>query len=468
MTSTSQTNQTRILLQSSLEHWNSLTEVQQIATAELAKRYKAQTCSNLDPCASSPLKWLEIKRPKIFHPINGLIVFEPRPYQRELLNDWDASKRIVLKSRQIGISQTISAEVIWKALYRAPRRILVVSRNLDQAIEFIRYARMFIPADVSLTEDNKTSLTFANGSQIKAQGDSPDAGRGYAASDVYLDEFAFQRWSREIWQAISPTVSTGGSLTVVSTPFGATGKFHDLWKEASAVDSQWKTYRFPWSVHFDDAWAEATRKQLSRAEFASEHDCSFEESGDHIWRHADIDACMETDISCGPLDEHTYMIAADMAGMGKDSTVILVIDTTAKPYRVVHTRKLDKASNQAKIDAFDDLSNMYGVEDLWVDATGQSALDITDEFQKALKETSDAKRTVNTFTFTVKSKSEALTRLTRWIEKRDILYDDHRIREQLLAYKLPDTGLKTDYVMALAIAAHVLELPRIRPRMVVV
>ena len=467
MTSTSHPDPTASLLQQSLERWNSLTPAQKQAAAELARRQTAKG-SVPDPRAESPLAWLEIAKPQILHPIDGIVTLTPRWYQQDLLADHDAPLRIVLKSRQIGISQICAAEAAWKLLYRAPRRILVVSRNVEQAGDFISYVRTFIKPD-DLTEDNKTRLTLRNGSSIRAQGDSPSAGRGTPASDVYLDEFAFPRWSSEIWQAIQPTVSTGGTLTVLSTPFGATGKFHELWGEAVQPDSGWKTYTLPWTVLFDEAWAEKTRRRLSRAEFASEHDCSFEESGDRMWMKTDIDACMLPQVQERQKGGHKYLITADMAGMGKDSTVILVIDTTAKPYKIVHVRKLDRASNEAKISAMHDLSALYGVRDLHLDATGQSAMDLADEINKGLKaKDSSLKRTAHSFLFSSKSKPEALQRLTRWIEHHDIQYDDPRIREELLAYKLPDTGLRTDHVMALAIAAHVLEKPRIAPRLIAV
>ncbi|HEY3413297.1 MAG TPA: terminase family protein [Armatimonadota bacterium] len=454
------------MLRLSQQRWGSLTATQKQAAAELARRHTAQ--DRYDPSAESPLKWLELTKPKIFHPTDGWVTFEPRWYQSDILGAWDHPLRIILKSRQIGISQVCAAEAAWKMLYQGPRRILNVSRNVEQATDFIAYVRAFIPSG-ELVEDNKTRLTLRNGSSIRAQGDSPSAGRGTPASDVYLDEFAFPRWANEIWQAIQPTVSTGGSLTVLSTPYGASGKFHDLWGEAIGEGSGWASYNLPWTVLFDEAWAAKTRKRLSRSEFASEHDCSFEESGDRMWRHSDIDRCMLPEVSEGPRESHKYLITADMAGMGVDSTVILVVDITAKPYRIVHVRKLDRASNDTKIQAFHDLSALYGAKDLHLDATGQSALDLIEEVNKGLKSKDpDIKRTAHSFIFSAKTKPEALQRLTRLLEHGEVQYDDPHIREELLAYKLPDTGLKTDHVMALAIAAHILERPTAPARATVI
>lgn len=188
-----------------------------------------------------------------------------------------------------------------------------------------------------------------------------------------------------------------------------------------------------------------------------------------MWRKPDIDACMLPHVQEGPNDGRKYLLVGDMAGMGKDSTVFLVLDITERPFRVVHVRKLDRASNDDKVRALHDLSASYRVRDIHLDSTGQSALDIAEEFTKALKaRDATLKRTVHAFTFSSKTKPEAITRLTRWIEHHDVQYDDPRIREELLAYKLPDTGLRTDHVMALAIAAHLLEKPRTPARVIVV
>jgi len=70
-------------------------------------------------------------------------------------------------------------------------------------------------------------VEFPNGSRITALPANPDTARGFSAN-VFLDEFAFHKDSRKIWQALFPVISAGWKLRVVSTPNGKGNKFYDL------------------------------------------------------------------------------------------------------------------------------------------------------------------------------------------------------------------------------------------------
>ena len=66
------------------------------------------------------------------------------------------------------------------------------------------------------------------GSKITALPANPDTARGFSAN-VFLDEFAFHRDSKEIWRALFPVISKPGlKLRVVSTPNGRGNKFYEL------------------------------------------------------------------------------------------------------------------------------------------------------------------------------------------------------------------------------------------------
>ena len=71
-------------------------------------------------------------------------------------------------------------------------------------------------------------MGFANGSRIKSIPANRSTGRGFTATDVYLDEFAYAEYAADIYQSISPTVAQGGRLTVGSTPNGVGNLFHEL------------------------------------------------------------------------------------------------------------------------------------------------------------------------------------------------------------------------------------------------
>ena len=65
------------------------------------------------------------------------------------------------------------------------------------------------------------------GSRITALPANPDTARGFSGN-VFLDEFAWHRDSRQIWAALYPVISAGYKLRVTSTPNGKGNKFYEL------------------------------------------------------------------------------------------------------------------------------------------------------------------------------------------------------------------------------------------------
>ncbi len=78
------------------------------------------------------------------------------------------------------------------------------------------------------------------GNIVTALPANPDTARGYSRN-VYLDEFALHRDSREIWGALFPTITRGWKIRITSTPRGKEGKFYELMTSSG-----------PWSKHAID------------------------------------------------------------------------------------------------------------------------------------------------------------------------------------------------------------------------
>jgi len=93
----------------------------------------------------------------------------------------------------------------------------------------------------------------------------------------------------EIWTGLSPTVSTGGSIIIMSTPKGTGNRFHQLYEGALLGENGFncrfgsytnpedpsETYndRFMWWVRpdFDMAWFKAETKDKSPRDIAQEY-----------------------------------------------------------------------------------------------------------------------------------------------------------------------------------------------------
>ena len=233
----------------------------------------------------SPLpatEWIR-RNCSILVPGSGVQPIEPYPYQERLWDD-RARQRIVLKSRQMGVSRALACEAAWRATTCPGATILFVSRSLQAARNLLRYTQQSIaPAVqegriVKPSSRNTTQIEWEKQeSRIVSLAASMDAARSYSATAVYLDEAAYLPWAEEIYQALAPTVSAGGIMTVVSTPHGRGNLFHRLWE----CEEDWSRHRVHWSERpeYTPEWAERERKRHTGRSWAEEYELSFESSG---------------------------------------------------------------------------------------------------------------------------------------------------------------------------------------------
>lgn len=224
---------------------------------------------------------------KIQHPKRGLLLFETYPFQDDCVQAFDDHRfNIVCKSRQLGLSTVTAAYAVWYAIFRKDKNILVIATKLKTAMNFIKKVKVMlenVPRWLLLTkyEPTKQQVSFENGSCITAVPTSPDAGRSEALSLLIVDEAAFIRDFEEIWTGLSPTISTGGSAIIISTPNGVGGTYHRLWTGAIAQTNEFNAIKLPWWVHpeHDQAWFEKETMSLSKQMIAQEYLCDFISSG---------------------------------------------------------------------------------------------------------------------------------------------------------------------------------------------
>lgn len=275
----------------------------------------------------------------IIHPTKGRIRFNPYPYQTKMWMD-KSRFRLILKARQIGMSQAVAAEALYKAMLTPHRTILFISKNLPDAIRLLKQARDIFDTlsnpPCRATKSILNELHFANGSSITSVAAQRNAGRGYPASDIYLDEAAFLQYAEDIYVSIMPAVSNGGTVTVLSTPNGQNGLFYDLW--TGRMGENWSKHKIPfWMCPArDEAWYRENKPPaMSISQFASEHECSFENSGDPVFREAGVVAAQEGwNGPTFPSPGRFYVTAWDIARK-RDWTVGTTIDASERVHQVV-------------------------------------------------------------------------------------------------------------------------------------
>ena len=136
-------------------------------------------------CAKDPVHFMR-KYCYIQHPTRGKILFNLFPFQEKSLTEFkDYDYNIILKSRQLGISTLTAGYALWAMTFNEDFNTLVIATKQEVAKNLVTKVRVmhhYLPSWLknAASEDNKLSLRFENGSQIKAVSAAGDAGRSEA------------------------------------------------------------------------------------------------------------------------------------------------------------------------------------------------------------------------------------------------------------------------------------------------
>ena len=226
----------------------------------------------------------------IQHPQRGKIKFKLYPFQEEVLKTYqEESYNVILKSRQLGISTLTAAYSLWLMLFQNDKNVLCIATAKDTAKNLVTKVRIMydnLPSwlKTQIVENNKLSLVFNNGSQIKAIASNESAGRSEALSLLILDEAAFIERIDTIWTAAQQTLATGGDCLAISTPNGVGNWFHKTWVDATDGLNKFHTVKLHWSEHpeRDQNWRNEQNTILGPTKAAQECDADFLSSGQSI------------------------------------------------------------------------------------------------------------------------------------------------------------------------------------------
>ena len=240
-------------------------------------------------CATDPVHFMK-KYCTIQHPTKGKMKFNLYDFQENMLTDFkDNRYNIILKSRQLGISTLTAGYSLWMMLFNQDKNILVVAKDKDTAKNLVTKVRVMyagLPSwlNTPVDEDNKLSLRFKNGSQIKAVAATAEAGRSEALSLLVLDEAAFIDKIESIWTAAQQTLATGGDCIALSTPNGVGNWFHQQWMGAEDGTNGFNPIKLHWTSHpdRDEAWRDEQTKVLGPSQAAQECDADFLTSGESV------------------------------------------------------------------------------------------------------------------------------------------------------------------------------------------
>jgi hypothetical protein len=232
----------------------------------------------------------------IQHPVKGKLLFDPFEYQERLLKSYHNFRfNVNMLPRQTGKTTCAGIYLLWYAMFHPDQTILIAAHKYTGAQEImqrIRYAYELCPDYIraGVTNYNKGSIEFENGSRIVSATTTGNTGRGMSISLLYCDEFAFVQpnIATEFWTSISPTLATGGRAIITSTPNSDEDTFATIWKEAekkyddSGAEQEigangFHSFRSYWQEHpdRDDVWKDEELGRIGEERFRREYDCEF-------------------------------------------------------------------------------------------------------------------------------------------------------------------------------------------------
>ena len=300
-------------------------------------------------CATDPTYFLG-KYGIIQHPVKGKVNFNLYDFQEKSLKSFmKHDYNIVLKARQLGLSTLTAGYALWMMTFQQDKNILVIATKQETAKNLVTKVRVMhanLPAWLKqpCVEDNKLSLRYKNGSQIKAVASSEESGRSEALSLLIIDEAAFIDKIDTIWGAAQQTLATGGRALVISTPNGVGNFFHKTWVGAENGTNDFNFIKLHWSVHpeREQEWRDEQDKLLGPSLAAQECDCDFITSGRGVVDGLLLEQMKESSVR-EPIEKRgidsnywiwqppnytkNYVVSADVSrGDGTDYSAFHIID----------------------------------------------------------------------------------------------------------------------------------------------
>lgn len=311
----------------------------------------------LHKCALDPVYFIK-NYCYIQNQLLGKMKFALRPYQERIIRSLHKNRfNILMIGRQCGKTETTAAYAYWYSCFHDDKNVLVASNKQKGATDIMNRIKFMYENTPNwlrpgVSSYNRGSCEFDNGSKIWSEATTETTGRGRSVALFICDELAHvqRRIQDEMWASILPTLSTGGSCIVMSTPNGDSDLFAQLWLEAMSmqdtVNKGGDETDEPFHPIFvdiseipdrDEKWQQGMKNKLGDLKFRQEYLCEMLSSDALLidsrilqnrmkaippkWVDKGFKFWSEID------PKKTYVVGVDVAeGMEKDFSTIEVIE----------------------------------------------------------------------------------------------------------------------------------------------
>jgi hypothetical protein len=213
------------------------------------------------------------------------LALRPDKWQADVLRG--GYKRLLMNcSRQCGKSTIAGVLALHRSLYNSDFLILLVSPSLRQSSELFKKVTTSLnklPIKPHLMEENKLSLQLGNGSRIVSLPGSEGTVRGYSNVNLIIQDEA-ARVSDDLYYSLRPMLAvSGGSIILMSTPFGKRGHFFREWEDGD----DWERVKITAAEcpRISKEFLDAERKSLGEWWFKQEYMCEFVENEENVFSH---------------------------------------------------------------------------------------------------------------------------------------------------------------------------------------
>lgn len=233
--------------------------------------------------------------------------------QKRVLKQYKHNRKIILKSRQQGISTLFLAYNLDSCIFRDHYSAGIQSYGIDEANKLQKRAELMwdkFPEElkkllnISLTSNNKKVMEFSNRSILLIGNFRGDTLRSLHISELGKIASKYPEKALELKTGAFQAVATGNKITIESTAEGKSGMFYDMWMKATTRDPNRELTPLDFQPIFL-SWLDDPDCQMSQ-EYPVDERC--QKYIDSVEK--------ELDITITP--HQTYWLAAKMDELGND------------------------------------------------------------------------------------------------------------------------------------------------------
>lgn len=307
-----------------------------------------------------PTNWADFARLTTIRSGGHIIPFSPYDYQEQLVEMMLERSCIVVKSRQLGLSETIICYMLWRACLNPGYLGVVFSKTqMDTGLLARRMRRMIASIGLKTKTENYGDIEIEGHGRILFRNSKPESGRSLeSVVDIFFDEAAFVDDFKAIFDAIAPAqqmVGESARVYVVSTPNGKSGYYWDLLTTGQSTDIEalcdrisagnenpfiswvdsggWAKVVVHWKAHpiygsNPNFLKEIAEKQkLSAETIKQEYDLSFGSSEENYFDYSTVQACItDEEISKERNPDSVYVLGVDPAFGGDDYCAAVLLE----------------------------------------------------------------------------------------------------------------------------------------------